>query len=262
VIVAASIVCFVAGVATGGLWPHAVPYEAVERLRAEQDSAGTHAEQVRQRFYRLYKEHPKSAMYIYLWSRCVEDPAEQLELAQQGIQADPQFSWNYNMLSRAFARLNRVPEAYEQARKGAALDPGNLELATKVRALKIILDRKLLEQASPAEGTGRRYVGLFRSPIHSPEAGDMQAVKKARLGDFAGPVGDAVHGFTVCANPYADSCVRAYVPRDARFGAAWPVGTVDVTALHENELVTLGGSVAATSSGEKVFLVDSVTAER
>ena len=120
-------------------------YSRVDELRAEQDADGTRDEHVRQRFYRLYEEHPRNAMYIYLWARCVDDPAQQLDSAHQGIEADPRFAWNYNMASRALARLNRVPEAYDEAVKGAALDPGNLELTKKTKALKLIIDKKLLD---------------------------------------------------------------------------------------------------------------------
>ena len=147
-------------------------YSRVEQLRAEQDADGTHDEHVRQRFFRLYKAHPQNAMYIYLWARCVNDAAEQLKLAQEGIQADPHFSWNYNMASRALARQNRVPEAYDEANKGAAIDPGNMELSQKQTSLKAILDHKLAEEAPPAptsEKNAARYQGLFRAPIKSPD---------------------------------------------------------------------------------------------
>jgi hypothetical protein len=253
--------CFAAGAGAALAWPRHAGYAMVEQLRGEQDADGTHTEKVRQRFYRLFKEHPQNAMYIYLWARCVDEPAKQLELAQQGIRADPHFSWNYNMAARALARLERVAEAYEQAQKGAALDPGNLELDGKQKALKLMLDRKLSEQPKPAEGPAQRYLGLFRSPIHSPDAADLQSIKKTRLADYANPVSDAVRGFVLCANPYADACLRAYVPRDARFKAGWPNPTVDVAALHEHELVAVTGSFVTTGKGEGILLADTVTVE-
>jgi hypothetical protein len=249
-------------------------YSRVEQYRAEQDADGTHDEHVRQRFYRLYESHPKNAMYIYLWARCVDEPAKQLELANQGLQADPNFSWNYNMASRALARLGRVPEAYDQAVKGAALDPGNLELAKKKAALKLMIDHKLVEQAKPApsayttygskENFDRgavRYAGLFHSVIRSPDAADLQAIETTRMPDFRNPIGEAVRGFQVCANPFADMCVRVYVPRDDRFNTAWQRSTTDVGTLKEHQLVTVAGAVVTTSKGENILLADAVTVE-
>ena len=257
------LLCFGAGVAVALLWrPSAPPYALVEQLRGEQDADGTHTERVRQRFYRLYKEHPRSAMYAYLWARCVDDPAKQLELAQQGIAADPRFSWNYNMAARALARLNRVPEAYDQARRGTAIDPGNLELAEKERALKAMIDRKLPEEAIPADGPAQRYVGLFRGGVRSPDASDVQAIEKVHQPDDAGPAADAVRGFVVCANPYADSCLRGYVPRGTRFKNAWPGIPVDVGAIHDHDVVDVHGTVVTNSRGERLLVADSVTVER
>ncbi len=236
-------------------------YSLVEQLRGEQDVDGTHTEKVRQRFYRLYTEHPRNAMYIYLWARCVDDPSKQLELAEQGIHADPRFSWNYNMAARALARLNRVPEAYDQAVKGAALDPGNLELANKKKSLKVIIDRKLVEQPKVAEGAGQHYAGLFGSWIRSPGSSDIQAIKKGRLPDYGNPVADAVRGFMVCANPYADSCLRVFVPRDGRLKRAWPSPATDVSTAREHDFVSITGSVLATSEGENILLADAVSVE-
>jgi hypothetical protein len=235
-------------------------YSRVEQLRAEQDVDGTHDEHVRQRFYRLYKAHPGNAMYIYLWARCVEDPAEQLALAQEGIRADPRFSWSYNMAARALARQNRVTEAYDQATKGAALDPGNIELAQKLTSLKLIIDHKLADEARPDVGTVR-YVGLFRSVIRSPDRSDLQAIETTRLPDYKNPVADAVRGFVVCANPFADSCVRVFVPRDGRFTNVWAPPSIDVSTLQEHQLVTVAGSVVANGRGEKILLADTVTVE-
>ncbi len=238
-------------------------YARVEQLRAEQDADGTRDQNVRQRFYRLYKAHPGNAMYIYLWSRCVDDPAEQLKLAEEGVHADPSFSWNYNMAARALARLGRVPEAYDQAVKGAALDPGNMQLADKQRSLKLMIDRKLADEARPApsEKGAATYEGLFQATIRSPDHSDLQAIQAGRLSDFKGPVGDAVHGFTVCANPFADTCVRAYVPRDARLKPTWAPTAVDVTTLKEHQLVSVAGQVVTNSKGESVVLADTVTVE-
>ena len=179
-------------------------YSRVEQLRAEQDVDGTHDEHVRQRFFRLYKAHPQNAMYIYLWARCVDDAGEQLKLADEGIHADPRFSWNYNIAARALARQNRLAEAYEQAKKGLALDPGNLELAQKQTSLKTIIDHKLAEESRPAPSGGPvRYEGLFRSPIKSPDRSDLQAIEASRLPDNKSPLAEALRGFVVCANPFA-----------------------------------------------------------
>jgi hypothetical protein len=246
-------------------------YARVEQLRAEQDADGTHDQNVRQRFFRLYKAHPGSAMYIYLWSRCVDDAAEQLALAQDGIRADPRFSWNYNMEARALARLNRIPEAYAEAVKGAALDPGNMQLADKQKSLKRILDAKLADEPRPIaratasadanEKQTERYQGLFQAMIHSPDRSDLQALEASRLAGSKIPAADAVRGFTVCGNPFADSCVRAYVPRDARLKSVWPPLDVDVTTLRPHELLTVVGSALLTSKGETIVLADRVTVE-
>ena len=239
-------------------------YSRVEQLRAEQDAeGGTRSEHVRQRFFRLYKKHPQNAMYTYLWARCVDDAAKQLELAQQGIHADGRFSWNYNLAARALARLGRVPEAYDQALKGAALDPGNMQLAEKQRALKLILDHKLTEQAKPAPSDrgATRYQGLFHGAIRSPERSDLQAIEKSRPSDVKGPLADAVRGFVVCANPFADTCLHVYVPRDARFKAAWARPDADVGALTDLQLVTVTGTVVTSDKGESLLLADAVTVE-
>jgi len=233
-------------------------YARVEQLRAEQDADGTHDEHVRQRFFRLYEANPGNAMYIYLWSRCVEDPGKQLELAQQGMKADPSFSWNYNMASRALARLNRLPEAYDLAVKGAALDPGNLELADKLTTQKLIIDHKLADQPRPVDGVAAKYEGLFRSPIRSPDGADLQAIEKTRLPDSK-DVSEGIRGFVLCANPYADSCVRTYVPRDDRYKMAWPHPSTDVGALREHQLLTVTGTMVTNAKGEPVLLADVVT---
>ena len=237
-------------------------YSRVEQLRAEQDVDGTHDEHVRQRFFRLYKAHPQNAMYIYLWARCIDDAGEQLKLAEEGILADPRFSWNYNMAARALARQNRLPEAYEQAKKGIALDPGNLELAQKQTSLKTIIDHKLAEESRPAPSGGpARYEGLFRSLIKSPDRSDLQAIEASRLPDGKSPLAEALRGFAVCANPFADACVRVYVPRDARFKNAWPPPAVDVGAIKEHQLVTVTGPVVTNARGDTLLLADSVTVE-
>jgi len=249
-------------------------YSRVEQLRAEQDSEGTHDEHVRQRFFRLYKAHPKNAMYIYLWARCVDDAAEQLALATEAVALDPKFSWNYNIAARALARLGRLPEAYDYAVKGAALDPGNMQLAEKRRSLKLMLDHKLADEPALTasayvsydskehfEKGAVRYRGLFRSTLRSPDPADLQAIPAARLGDAKGPAAEAVRGFVLCSNPFADACVRAYVARDARFGAAWPPRGSDVGALREHQLVTVAGSVVTNSKGESFLLADAVSGE-
>jgi len=249
-------------------------YTRVEQYRADQDAQGTHDEHVRQRFYRLYETHPHNAMYIYLWARCVDDAAKQLDLANEGIRADPGFSWNYNMAARALARMNRVPDAYEQATKGAALDPGNLELTNKKAALKLIIDRKLVEQSKPAPSAyttydskenfdkgAVKYSGLFRSAMRSPDPSDLQAIAKTRLPDYKGPISEAVRGLVVCANPFADACIRVYVPRDGRFKTAWQPSETDVGTLREHELVRAAGAVVTNGKGENILLADAVTVE-
>jgi hypothetical protein len=237
-------------------------YSRVEQLRAEQDADGTHDQNVRQRFFRLYKAHPHNAMYIYLWARCVDDAGEQLKLAEEGIRGEPRFSWNYNMAARALGRLGRVAEAYDQAVKGAAIDPGNMQLADKQAALKTILDHKLADEPRPATGADKataHYEGLFRSLVRSPDRSDLQAIA-ARVPDFKGPLGDAIRGFAVCANPFADSCIRVYVPRDARFNS-WSPAAVDVTGLKEHQLLSVSGPVVVNSKGETLVLADAVTVE-
>ena len=247
-------------------------YARVEELRAEQDATGTRNEHVRQRFFRLYKEHPKNAMYAYLWGRCVDDAAKQLELAEEGIAADPHFSWNYNIGARALARLHRVPQAYDYAVKGSALDPANMQLADKRDALKLILDHKLDDQPRPAptayttydskenfEKGAVRYKGLFHGLVRSPERADLQAIERARLSGAKAPVSEAIRGFVVCANSFADACVRVFVPNDARFGTSWPAAGVDVGGLRENQLVAVAGAVIANGRGDNILLADAVT---
>ena len=238
-------------------------YTRVEQLRAEQDADGTHDQNVRQRFYRLYKAHPDSAMYIYLWSRCVDDPAEQLRLAQEGIRTDPSFSWNYNMAARALARQDHLSEAYDVAMKGAALDPGNMQLADKQRSLRAMIDHKLGDEPRPTPGADKsagRYEGLFHSALKSPDRADLEAIASSRLPDNKGQVADLVRGFVVCANPFADACVRTYVPRDARI-KTWPPVATDVTTIKEHALVAVTGTVVANGKGESVILADGVTVE-
>jgi hypothetical protein len=75
------VVAIAAGAAVVSWSLHRDDYARVDELRTEQDLAGTHDEHVKQRFFRLYKQHPNDAMYIYLWARCEDDPNKQLELA-------------------------------------------------------------------------------------------------------------------------------------------------------------------------------------
>lgn len=215
----------------GGLFVAQRPpdYAKVEELRAEQEDLGTRSEEVQQRFFRLYKEHPRDAGYIYLWARCVDDTAKQLELAQEGMRADPLFSWNYNLAARDLARQDKVAEAYAMAVKGADLNPANIPLGKKRAELKTMLDGKLDAQPKPAPGAVK-YRGLFRGILRSPERTDLQAIEKSRLPDAKGPVSEAVRGFTVCANHYADACLRAYVPSDARLEPGWARPATDVGA--------------------------------
>jgi hypothetical protein len=259
--------------------PHRPSYAAVEAMRAEQDVQGTRDEHVRQRFFRLYTENPNNPMYIYLWSRCVDEPAKRLELAEQGIRADPTFSWNYNMASRALAQLNRLPEAFDRAAKGAALDPGNLELAEKHRSLKLAIDRKLFDQPKPAPNAytryeskenfdkgAVRYQGFFRELIRSPDHSDIRAMERTRLSTAKDSASDEVRGFVVCANPYADSCVHVYVTRDPIVDPGdskviWQRPSADVAALKQDQLVAVAGSVVTNGRGENILLADGVTVE-
>jgi hypothetical protein len=249
-------------------------YSLVEQLREDQDEEGTHDEHTRQRFFRSYKTHPGNAMYAYLWARCVDDAAKQLELAQEGIRDDASFAWNYNMASRALARLNRVPEAYDMAVKGLALDPANLELANKQKSLKVMIDHKLAQESAPKpteyvrydneenfKKGAVKYEGLFRSAIRRPDASDVRAMDTGRLFDTSADTAEGVHGFVLCANPYADMCMRVFVTKDGRFKSAWPPSAIDVGALHEQQLVAVAGAVATTVEGVDILLADSVAVE-
>ncbi len=253
------VVVLVAGVGGTALALRGHTNARVEQLRAEQDVRGTQDPHVRQRFYRLYKRHPGDAMYTYLWARCVDDAAEQLALGEEGIRADPGFAWNYNIAARALARLGRVQDAYDQAAKGAALDPDNMQLADKLRSLKAMLDHKLADEATPAPGAEKgRYEGIFHGPIRSFERSDLQAIPSARVADYKGPIADALRGLVVCANPYADRCMRVLVPRDGRFKSAWPAPAP--VHLKEHEMVTVTGTVVVNSRGEPILLADALTA--
>jgi tetratricopeptide (TPR) repeat protein len=265
-------IVLVAGGAAALMESRRPDYSRVEALRAEQDAEGTHDEHVRQRYYRRYKAHPDNAMYIYLWARCVDDAAEQLRLGEEGIKADPKFSWSYNIAARALARLGRVEEARARAAEGARLDPGNMQLKDKLASLTLILDRKLTEEPRPAPSAyvkydkakldkeGVRYTGLFRDAPRADRA-DLQAIEASRGGDPKSGIGDALRSFSLCANPYADVCTRVFVPRDARFGDAWPAPAASMGELHEHQLVTVAGAVVATSKGENILLADSVKVE-
>jgi hypothetical protein len=245
-------------------------YAQVEEFRAEQDARGTHDEHVRQRFFRLHKEHPKNPMYIYLWARCVDDANQQLELANRGIHLDPAFSWNYNIQARALANLGRVREAYDAAAKGALVDPANLQLIDKSAVLKTMVDHDLAGQPKPApngytayEGKEHldkafRYKGLFRGLVRSLDRADLQAVERSRLPDHKGPLVEAVRGFTVCANTYADACIRAYVPTDDRFGNTWPRGEKDPSSFRDNQVVAVAGAVIPNGHGENILVADAV----
>jgi hypothetical protein len=253
---------------------HQSRYAQVEELRSDQDARGTHDEHVRQRFFRLYSEHPKNPMYIYLWSRCVDDASKQLELANQGILLDPAFSWNYNIQARALAHLGRVREAHDAAAKGAALDPANLQLADKRDVLKTMLDHDLAGQPKPApngytayEGKEHldkafRYKGLFRGLVRSPERPDLVAIERSRVPDHKGPLVEAVRGFTVCSNTYADACIRAFVPQDDRFGNTWPHGGPDPASLKDNQVVTVAGAVVPNGRGENILVADAVDLDK
>jgi hypothetical protein len=258
---AVGVALFAAGAAAGiHLATRPPDYSRVEELRAEQDAAGTHDEHVRQRYFRLFQEHPKNAMYAYLWSRCLDDPAKQLEVAEQGILADPRFAYNYNVAARALARLGRAPEALARAEKGAGLDPANMQLADKRTVLKLVLDHKLGVEPRPAAGPAVRYRGLFHGHLRSPDRPDLVAVEHARLPDHKGPVADVVRGFTLCANPVADACIRVYVPTDPKL-SGWAVPGADVSAFRDHQVITVSGAVVTTGRGENILLADSVAPE-
>jgi hypothetical protein len=236
-------------------------YERVEALRIEQDEQGTRSDAVRQRYFRLYKDHPTDAVYVYLWARCVDDASQQLALAQEGMRANPRFSWNYNLAARDLARLNRVPEAYDLAVKGAALDPASIPLAEKVDALKLMVDHHLDAQPKLAPSAGATYEGLFHGVIHAPSSSDLHAIERSRLQDHKGPVADVVQGFQVCTNHFSDACVHVYVAVDERLEPTWKHPGVDVATVKENRLVKVVGSVVANGRGENILLADAVTVE-
>jgi hypothetical protein len=261
----------------GSAQPEKSGYALVEQLRAEQDAQGTRSEHVRQRFFRLYNEHPGDPAYIYLWGRVVDDPQKRLEIAEQGIKADPRFSWNYNLAARALAQLDRVKEAYDDADKGAALDPGNMQLADKKRILKIILDHKLMDQTKIApnayasyeskenfEKGAVRYQGLFRSALRGPDRADVEAMAKSRLADVKDAAA-AVRGIVVCQNPYSDKCIRAYVARetisDAHNKVVWMKPDTNVATLKQEQVVTVAGAVVTNARGDNIVLADAVTVE-
>jgi hypothetical protein len=240
---------------------HRHDYDRVDELREDQDArGGTHNEHVRQRSFRLYREHPGNAMYAYLWARCIDDPEKQLAVAEEGLRADPRFAWNYNVGAHALSRLHRVGQAYDMAVKGAELDPASMQLADKRELLKIVVDRKLADQGRPGQKGMNSYRGLFRGILHSPSRADLGAIEKSKTHDGKGPVSESVRGFSVCANPVADACVRAYVPADATFGN-WPYPATDVTAIKDRQVVAVAGSFIGAGAGEVILLADSVTVE-
>ena len=223
-------------------------YAQVDQLRAEQDVEGTHDEHTRQRFYRLYQEHPHDAMYIYLWARwcCVDDARSSSTSRRRASRPTRVSAWNYNMASRARAARPESRRRTTRSMKGAALDPGNLELAKKKQSLKVIIDRKLMDQAKPAPGPGATYRGLFRSSIRSPEGADAEAIEKNHLA--------AVRGLSVCENPYSDSCIRAYLPR-----RGWRHEHREAHRAPGREKVT--GTVVTNGRAENIMLADAVTVE-
>jgi hypothetical protein len=203
-------------------------------------------------------------MYAYLWARCVDDPQKQLEVAEEGMRADSGFAWNYNVAAHALSRLNKVSQAYDMAVKGATLDPANMQLSDKREVLKVVLDHKLGEQGRPAPNAEKgavRYRGLFRGLVRSPDRADLRAIERSRVPDHKGPMFEAVRGFTLCANPVGDACLRVFVPADARFGSTWPGPTVDVAALKDRQVVAVAGSVVANGSGDDIMIADTVTVE-
>jgi hypothetical protein len=249
--------------ASAGLFVAVRPpdYSRVEELRAEQDAAGTHEEHVRQRYFRLFQEHPRNAMYAYLWARCVDDPAKQLEVAEQGIRADPRFAYNYNVAARALARLGRVQQALDDAEKGAALDAANMQLADKKTVLKLVLERKLVDQPKPAPGAAVHYRGLFHGHLRSVERPDLQAIERSRAPDHKGNLADAVRGFTLCANPVADACVRVFVPTDPKLAATWPAPAADPAGFRDHQVIAVSGAVVTNARGDNILLADSVIVE-
>jgi polyisoprenoid-binding protein YceI len=175
-------------------------HSRVAELRSQQDVEGTRNDQVRRRFRRLYQAHPRDAMYIYLWSRCVDDAAAQLALAEQGIRVDPKFSWNYEVAARALARLGRIAEAYDRAATGAALDPGNEELAEQQESLKRTLDRELLGRGAADDNRAPPPPPLPTASAEqeaaSPAAGFVLPAMSPAATTFkvTGPAGLAIEG--------------------------------------------------------------------
>jgi hypothetical protein len=186
-------------------------------------------------------------MYIYLWARCEDDPNKQLDLAKQGIAADPRFAWSYNIEARALARLGRIAEALDAANHGESLDPGNYELSRKIATLKVMTSHKLVDQPKLAAGAHVRYHGIVRS-VSRPEHGDLAAIEKNRA-PSPKQAEDALASVVVCTNPFADACARAYVARE------------DGRPLKEHDLVAVTGNVVANDDGDAIILAESIAVE-
>ena len=105
------------------------------------------------------------------------------------------------------------------------------------------------------------YRGLFRAAIKAPDRADLEVIERTRASGYKGHLDEAVNGFVVCANPYSDTCVRVYVPRDDRLKPGWEHPSVDVGKLMEHQLVSVTGAVATNAKGENILLADGVTVE-
>jgi hypothetical protein len=106
-----------------------------------------------------------------------------------------------------------------------------------------------------------KYKGIFHGAIHAPDRLDLQAIEKSRTPETKGPLAEAVRGVLVCANTFADACLRTFVPVDGKFGKAWAASGADVTSLKDHQVVTVSGTAVANGKGESLLLADSVTVE-
>jgi hypothetical protein len=173
------------------------------------------------------------------------------------------------------ARQNKIPEAYDAAVKGGDLDPPNLPLADKRTVLKLMMDHKVDPRARPTpnaytsfdtrenlDKAAVHYKGVSQGPVKSPDRADLEAIERSRLSSYrGGPVSEVVRGFLVCANRYADACIRTYVPVDARFEPGWQHTTTEVAGIKNDRVVAVAGSVVTNRAGDNIMLADAVTVE-
>jgi hypothetical protein len=88
----------------------------------------TRHDPVQRSVLQLDQAHPPDAMGDRLALRAAS-AAKRIEPAEKGIRVAPSSSGSYQVAVRAPAPLDRIPEADDQAATGAALDPGDQELA-------------------------------------------------------------------------------------------------------------------------------------